>query len=212
MIKIASIIVAAGSGVRYGGKKQFEVVNGDKIVLDYSVEKLSQFGDVHIVAKREDMDFIKTRYNVSVVEGGEERKHSVFNGLKAIEECRIVIIHDAARPVIGDLDIDLLIYTAFKFGAAIFYVPVDETVKLKRERRAVATLDRRRLVISQTPQAFDFGKLYNGMKRYVNEWIFTDEAALWEKVFGSVALVKGSKKNIKITTKEDMEIVRCLLE
>ncbi len=208
---VASVIVAAGSGVRYGSKKQFEVVKDGKIVLDYSVERLSKFGRVCIVAKSEDVSFLQSRYRVLVVEGGEERKHSVFNGLKAIGDCHVVLIHDAARPVLSSLNIELLIYTALKFGAAIFSVPIYETVKLIRGGDAIATLDRRRLIISQTPQAFDFRKLFSIMKQYVDEWDFTDEAALWEKVFGSVKLIEGSKKNIKITTKEDMEIVRCLL-
>ena len=208
---VASVIVAAGSGVRYGSKKQLETVKDDKIVLDYSVEVLSKFGRVCIVAKREDMEFLRKRYRVLVVEGGKERKDSVFRGLQALGDCNIVLIHDAARPVLGSLNIELLIYTALKFGAAIFYVPIYETVKLIKEKSAIATLDRNRLVISQTPQAFDFRKLFDLMKKYASEWNFTDEAALWEKVFGSVKLVEGSKKNIKITTKEDMEIVRCLL-
>ncbi len=208
---VASVIVAAGSGVRYGSKKQLEVVKNGKIVLDYSVEKLSEFGKVYIVAKREDMEFLEKRYGVSVVEGGRERKHSVFNGLKAVGDCNVVLIHDAARPVLDSLNVELLIYTALKFGAAIFYLPIYETVKLIKGKNAIATLDRRRLIISQTPQAFDFRKLFSIMKKYVGEWNFTDEAALWEKIFGSVKLVEGSRKNIKITTKEDMEIVRCLL-
>ncbi len=211
-MKIVSVIVAAGAGTRFGKKKQFEIIKDDKIVLDYSVEKLSKYGKVVIVGREEDLSFLQKRYDAVVVEGGEERKHSVFNGLKVVKNSEVVIIHDAARPVIAFLNIDKLIKAAREFGAAIFYIPVSDTVKLKKDDFSLATLDRRKLILSQTPQAFVFEKLYYIMKRYINEGYFTDEAALWEKLYGKVKLIEGSKKNIKITTKEDLEIVRCLLE
>ena len=211
-MRIASVIVSAGEGRRFGRKKQFEKITQDRIVLDYSVEKLSRYGEVVVVSKREDMDFIRKRYNVKVVEGGKERKNSVLNGLLALSGCDIVLIHDAVRPVMIGLDIDRLIKEALEFGAAIFYVPVNDTVKLKSDEFSTATLDRTKLALSQTPQAFDFKRLVNIMKKYVDEVEFTDEAALWEKFYGKVKLVEGSKRNIKITTKEDLEIVKCLLE
>ncbi len=211
-MKIASIIVAAGEGKRFGRKKQFEKVSNERIVLDYSVEKLIKYGEVVIVSKIEDMEFIKKRYNLKVVEGGKERKNSVLNGLLYLSECDIVLVHDAVRPVLVGLDIERLIKEALEFGAAIFYIPVNDTVKLKSESFSIATLDRKKLVLSQTPQAFDFRKLINVMRKYVDEGNFTDEAALWEKFYGRVKLVGGSKKNIKITTKEDLEIAKCLLE
>ncbi len=210
-MKIASVIVAAGEGKRFGRKKQFERVTYDRIVLDYSVEKFTKFGEVVIVTKEDDMEFIKNRYNLKVIKGGKERKDSVLNGLLALNECNIVLIHDAVRPVLVGLDIEKLVKEALNFGAAIFYTPISDTVKLKNECFSKATLDRNKLVLSQTPQAFDYKKLVNIMKKYVDEYNFTDEAALWEKFYGKVKLVEGSKKNIKITTKEDLEIVKCLL-
>ncbi len=211
-MRIASVIVSAGEGRRFGRKKQFEKITQNRIVLDYSVEKLSRYGEVVVVSKREDMDFIRKRYNVKVVEGGKERKNSVLNGLLALSDCDIVLIHDAVRPVMIGLDIDRLIKEALEFGAAIFYIPTSDTVKLKNGEFSTATLNREKLALSQTPQAFDFKRLVNIMKKYVDEVEFTDEAALWEKFYGKVKLVEGSKRNIKITTKEDLEIVKCLLE
>ncbi len=211
-MKVASVIVAAGEGRRFGRKKQFEKITQNRIVLDYSVEKLTKYGEVVIVSKKEDMDFISNRYGLKVVEGGKERKNSVLNGLLALNSCDIVLIHDAVRPVMIGLDIERLIKEALEFGAAIFYVPVNDTVKLKSDEFSTATLNRTKLVLSQTPQAFHYDRLVNIMKKYVEELDFTDEAALWEKFYGKVKLVEGSKRNIKITTKEDLEIVKCLLE
>jgi len=211
-MRVASVIVAAGEGKRFGRKKQFEKVTHDRIVLDYSVEKLSKYGEVVIVSKKEDMDFINKRYGLKVIEGGKERKNSVLNGLLALNECDVVLIHDAVRPVLLGLDIERLIKETIEFGAAIFYIPVSDTVKLRSGEFSTATLDRERLAISQTPQAFDYNRLVDIMKKYVDEIGFTDEAALWEKFYGKVKLVEGSKRNIKITTKEDLEIVKCLLE
>ena len=211
-MRVASVIVAAGEGRRFGRKKQFEKITYDRIVLDYSVEKLSRYGEVVVVSKKEDMDFIRKRYDVKVVEGGRERKNSVLNGLLALSGCDIVLIHDAVRPVMIGLDIDRLIREALEFGAAIFYISASDTVKLKNGEFSTATLNREKLALSQTPQAFDFKRLVNIIKKYVDEVEFTDEAALWEKFYGKVKLVKGSKRNIKITTREDLEIVKCLLE
>ena len=211
-MKVASVIVAAGEGRRFGRKKQFEKITQNRIVLDYSVDKLTKYGEVVIVSKKEDMDFISNRYALKVVEGGKERKNSVLNGLLALNGCNIVLIHDAVRPVMIGLDIERLIKEALEFGAAVFYVPVNDTVKLKSDEFSTATLDRTKLALSQTPQVFHYDRLVNIMKKYVDEIDFTDEAALWEKFYGKVKLVEGSKRNIKITTKEDLEIVKCLLE
>ncbi len=211
-MKVVSIIVAAGRGTRYGRKKQFEKIKPDKIVIDYSVEKLIHYGEVIIVASKEDIEFLRKRYGVLVVEGGTERRHSVLNGLRAVKECDIVLIHDAARPVIGSLNIDSLIKSAIDHGAAIFSVPIRDTVKLRVDGYSTATLNREKLALSQTPQAFRFDKLLLVMKKYIEDGVFTDEAALWEKFYGLVKLVDGSVKNIKITTREDLELVKCLLE
>ncbi|WP_022670263.1 2-C-methyl-D-erythritol 4-phosphate cytidylyltransferase [Hippea alviniae] len=211
-MRVVSVIVAAGKGERFGSKKQFEKING-KMVLDYSVEILSEFGEVVIVASKEDLEFVKSFYpQATVVEGGKERMHSVYNGLKSIKDCDIVLIHDAARPLIYREMVSAVIDAAGEFSAAIPVIGAFETLKRKRDGFVVQTIDRSSIVISQTPQGFEFKKLLKALNECILKGeIYTDESAVWEKYYGEVKTVEGSRKNIKITTKEDLELVRCLL-
>ncbi|WP_025209806.1 2-C-methyl-D-erythritol 4-phosphate cytidylyltransferase [Hippea sp. KM1] len=210
-MNLTSVIVAAGSGKRFGSKKQFEPLNG-KLVIDYSVEVLSDFGKIVIVARREDMDFLSDRFNFArIVEGGKERMHSVYNGVLA-SDGEFVLIHDAARPAIDNDMVRRLILAVRDFDAAILAIKAYETLKLSEDGFSVDTLNRERVYISQTPQAFKRDRLLEALKRALamNE-VFTDEAALWERYYGRVKIVEGSRKNIKITTKDDLRIVGCLL-
>ena len=211
-MKVVSVVVAAGKGERFGSKKQFEKING-RMVLDYSVEILSEFGDVVIVVSREDLESVRSFYpEAVVVEGGKERMHSVYNGLKAINSCDIVLIHDAARPVISKKMVAAVINAVKDFSVAIPAIGAFQTLKRRRDGFVIQTIDRSSIVISQTPQGFEFEKLFKAVDNCVSKGeIYTDESAVWEKYYGEVKIVEGSRKNIKITTKEDLELARCLL-
>ncbi|AEA33739.1 2-C-methyl-D-erythritol 4-phosphate cytidylyltransferase [Hippea maritima] len=210
-MKISSVVVAAGSGRRFGSKKQFEQLNG-KLVIDYSIEILREFGEVVIVGRDEDLDFLSKRFNLAkVTSGGRERMHSVFNGVLA-SEGDFVLIHDAARPLIDKDMVSRLVDAVKGFDAAIVAIKAYETLKLSNNGFSVNTLDRDKIYISQTPQAFRRVKLLKALEFAINSNdIFTDEAALWEKFYGRVKIVEGSRKNIKITTKEDLRLAECLL-
>ncbi len=212
-MNIGSIIVAAGSGNRFGAKKQFAKIKDDRIVLDYSVELLKGFGDVVVVVKEEDVEFVKNRYGdgVGVTRGGKERMDSVYNGINALKS-KYVLIHDAARPLIDKAIVQRLIDALKDYEAVICAYPVFETIKHVEKGFALYSLDRSRIFISQTPQGFLRKKLIDAMEEATKKGeYYSDEAGLWEKYCGSVKVVEGARTNIKITTKEDIEIVRCLL-
>ncbi len=210
-MNVGCVVVAAGSGVRFGSKKQFERIN-NKLVIDYSVDVLKEFGHIVIVAQSVDIDFLKERFNFAcVVKGGAERMHSVYNGLSALE-CDIVLVHDAARPVINRELIERLIDAAKKYNAAVPVVRAYETLKRFDGEFIESTIDRNVICFSQTPQAFNYNMLKSAYDKILeSEKVYTDEASVWEDVYGKVKVVEGNRKNIKITSKEDLEIVKCLL-
>ena len=211
-MRIAGIIVAAGSGRRFGFKKQFAQLNG-RMVLEYSVSVFRDVcDDTVIVVQKEDMDFVKNRFEFAkVVEGGVERMNSVYNGLVSVS-CDIVLIHDAARPLLGRELVDRVLNKAVEFESGIPVLKIAETIKRIEKGKIIGSADRNKLYLAQTPQAFNYKKLKIAYDRAVTkEKNYTDEASIWEEFYGSAEYVEGGKKNIKITTKEDLEFAECLL-
>ncbi len=212
-MRVYAVVVAAGKGARFGAKKQFELLRG-KPVIEYSLDILRPFSErVIIAAQKEDFDFLRKRYHdVDVIEGGKERMHSVWNALKTINNEGIVLIHDAARPLIDEAFVKKVLDVAIEHGSAVPVIPIAETVKLVREETIEKTIDRSMLFLAQTPQAFKLGKLKEAyQKAIVSGEIYTDDSAVWERWCGKPFTVEGSRKNVKITTKEDMRVVSCLL-
>ncbi len=211
-MKSSGIIVAAGKGKRFGGKKQFEKL-GSGIVLDYSVFAFrSCVDEIIIVTSIEDAPFVKRRYGVTVVEGGKRRMDSVFNGLREARG-EYVIIHDAVRPLITSDKLKKILSLSEQYKASIYAVPIKDTLKIVEKNMSVHTVDRRGIYAAQTPQAFKKSTLIKAyeMALSTNEE-YTDESSIWEKFIGPVHVVEGEHRNIKITTREDLKIVKCLLE
>ncbi|GBC82366.1 2-C-methyl-D-erythritol 4-phosphate cytidylyltransferase [bacterium HR10] len=150
----------------------------------------------------------------AVIAGGPERAHSVFRALRAIphDVADILLVHDGVRPFVTPEEIARVIARARTSGAAILAVPIAETVKEVEDERIVATLDRRRLYLAQTPQAFRATILREAYERAMREGIVaTDDAALVERCGWPVVIVEGSVRNLKITWPEDLFIAEALL-
>ncbi len=211
-MRIAGIIVAAGSGRRFGFKKQFAQLNG-RMVLECSASVFRDVcDDTVIVVQKEDMDFVKNRFEFAkVVEGGAERMNSVYNGLVSVS-CDVVLIHDAARPLLGRELVDRVLNKAVEFESCVPVLKIAETIKRIEKGKIIGSVDRNELYLAQTPQAFNYKKLKIAYDRAVTKGKnYTDEASIWEEFYGSAEYVEGDKKNIKITTKEDLEFAECLL-
>ncbi len=211
-MNIAGIIVAAGSGKRFGLKKQFVKLK-EKTVLSYSVDVLKKLcSSLVVVTQKEDADYVKKLFPfLIVVDGGKERMNSVYNGLLSVS-CDLVLIHDAARPLIDERIVTGVIRKALDVGCAIPVLKVAETVKKIENDRVVGSIDREGLYLAQTPQVFDYSKLRSAYENIVEgDKIYTDESSIWEEFYGACGYVKGSRKNIKITFAEDLEVARCLL-
>jgi 2-C-methyl-D-erythritol 4-phosphate cytidylyltransferase len=221
MIRTAAIVVAAGSGQRFGEPKQFAYLRG-KPVLEWTLETFEGHPEVDaivlVLPDDRSLKHYRLRYPkvFDCVPGGEKRQDSVWQGfrlLAAKEPPEIVLVHDGARPLVRKDLISRVIAVAGVDGAAVPILPVEETIKEAREGRVVRTVDRTFLARAQTPQGFRFEVLKKALEAARRDRFYgTDEAALAERLGLAVTTVAGDPRNIKITTPIDMNIAEALLD
>lgn len=200
-----AIVVAAGSGARFGGPKQFEVLEG-RTVLECSVEAARSVAEQVVAVLPPEAD---TGADLTVP-GGATRSDSVRAGLAVVpEEVDVVVVHDAARPLASP-ELFRAVVRAVVEGAdaAVPGVPVPDTVKRVGEAGLVEeTVDRTGLVLVQTPQAFSTAVL---RRAHASGAHATDDAALVEAAGGRVVVVPGEPDNLKITLAADLARARAL--
>ena len=146
----------------------------------------------------------------AVVAGGGRRQDSVLAGLQALDDAHWAIVHDGARPLVTEQLIEEGLRAAEETGASCSAIPVPDTLKEGTAGRIVRTVDRSRLWLAQTPQTFLYEMLLDAHKRASGD--VTDDAALVEALGVEVRIVTGSPRNIKVTTPDDLAIVRALLK
>ena len=220
--KCTAIVLAAGQGRRMGTKtqKQYLEIIG-KPVLCYSLEVFQEseiIDEIILVVGKGQETYCKKeiveKYQIQkvkkIVTGGEERYHSVWNGLKEVYKDGYVFIHDGARPFIDQEMIRRVYEEVVQHKACVAGMPVKDTIKIvDTSEFAEETPDRSRVWLVQTPQAFENNLIKNAYKILVEkeEYSVTDDAMVVEKILGKkVKLVRGSYENIKITTPEDLDI------
>ena len=150
----------------------------------------------------------------AIVPGGRERTDSVRAGARACAaDVEIVAVHDAARPLLAPELAARVIARARAEGAALLAVPVADTLKRSHDGEHVAeTLERSGLWAAQTPQCFRAATFLELLERAEREGFSpTDDAALWERYVGPVAIVEGSPTNLKITRPADLAVAAVLL-
>ena len=220
----SAVIVAAGSGKRFNSKlpKQFLKLK-NKPVLAHSTEKFekSKFIDeILVVVPRKFINLTRniiSRYNFKkvsqIISGGNTRQASVYNSLlKVDKKCNLVLVHDGVRPLVDLKHIEAVIKLAQKYKAAILAVPVKETVKLVNKNMVVKTEDRKKFYLAQTPQAFERALLVKAfLKAKRDKFEGTDCSSLVERLGVKVKIVKGSERNIKITTSQDLRLAEKLI-
>ena len=226
MRKNTAIILAAGQGKRMGANinKQFLTLSG-KPVLYHTIKAFSDnenIDNIIVLCAESDMEYCKKniieKYDLkkvkALVKGGKERQDSVYNGLKAIESCDIVLIHDGARPFVAEKIINNGIENAEKYGACTCGVKSKDTIKIKdKEGFAKETLNREDTFIVQTPQCFKYDIILNCHEELKKtNFEVTDDAMIVEKFNKKVYLYEGSYLNIKLTTPEDMIIGENILK
>jgi len=149
-----------------------------------------------------------------VVAGGAQRQDSVRHGLQAVSDgIDFVLVHDAVRPFVTVEMIRMVVESAAKHGAALVAIPMKDTVKQVGPGGMVeSTIDRGRLWLAQTPQAFRRSLFEEAHRKAVADGVQgTDDTQLVERLGHAVAVVEGSGENIKITRPEDFAIGEAIL-
>lgn len=226
---VAAIVLAAGRGTRMGSavQKQYMEVDG-RPLLYYALKAFenSSVDRIIVVTGPGEIEYcqkeIVEKYGISkvtaITEGGKERYHSVYQGLKAAKGCGYVLIHDGARPCITVPVIESAVENVKKYRACVTGMPVKDTIKVSDENEfAAATPDRSRLWLIQTPQAFEYDLIFCAYEKLISsaqlQEKITDDAMVVEAMTEEkVKLIRGDYSNLKVTTPEDLEIVRIFLK
>lgn len=223
--KITAVVPAAGLGKRFGdaANKQFLMLRGKPLLIWAleALETLPQICEIIPVLKDGDMEpgiRMFEEYRISKVKriapGGKERQDSVFHGLKIVNDKKgFVLVHDAVRPLIEPSIVATAISQLKDCDGVVVGVPVKDTIKEVEGGEVRHTLMRDRLWSVQTPQVFRYETIYEAYERAAKESFYaTDDSALVEKYGGRIRMVKGSYRNIKITTPEDLKMAELFLE
>jgi len=223
--------VGTGAGATSATPKQFLSIVGVPILVHclrafLAVERVEA---IYVAVRKPEIDRVKAQVaefglgtKIRVVEGGDIRQQTVTNALdKLVADTRcggddVILVHDAARPLIDPATIDRTIDAVAEYGAAIVGLPAVDTIK-QVERTAhgaivTATIPRERIVQAQTPQGARCGLLQRAFaEALADEFTGTDEASLLERAGVVVAVVPGSARNFKITQPGDIELAEFYL-
>lgn len=222
---VYAIIPAGGKGKRSGLKtpKQYLKFDGKELIV-YTLQvfqKNKLVDEIVLSAEPEYFDLLislKKKYKLTkistIVEGGAERQDSVFNALSSLnaKPTDIVIVHDAARALLPQPVLTNAITTAKKKGNALVCIKAKDTL-IKGKETVSSYLNRDEVYYVQTPQIFKYSDLLKAMnKAYKENFLGTDESMLVSRTRKKISIVDGSTLNFKITTNEDLEMFRKLVQ
>lgn len=203
--RVWSIVVAAGTGQRYGAPKQFEPLAGARVV-DHSLRMAARHSDGVVVVVPPNRAVPEGLVADEIVVGGATRSASVRRGLAAVPaDATVVLVHDAARPVADDAVFERVIAAVADGASAVVpTIEVSDTIR----HRSGGVVERSELLAVQTPQGFDAAAL---RAAHAADGEATDDAALVEAQGGTVVHVAGDRANIKITEPSDLMIAEAAL-
>ena len=214
------VLPAAGAGVRFGGAvpKQFLLLAGIPVLrrsldafvglVDEAVIPVASAGRAAVAAA-----LAGSPIPLRLVEGGATRQASVHAGLLASDPtCAVVLVHDAVRPLVPRDCIAACLAALAQHDAALVALPCADTVKRAVGTTVAATVPRDDLWLAQTPQGFRRASGLTAFARAASEgWTCSDDAQVLERAGFAVALVTGDRRNLKITTAEDLALAEALL-
>jgi len=211
------ILLAAGDSKRLKSStpKPFHIVN-NKTLLEHSFNAFRYFTEIKktiIVCNKKHKKYlnkIKLNNTLKVV-GGKTRQESTFIALKMIKKmnCEKVLIHDSARPNPSRNLVNKIIHSLKKNHAVVPVIKINDATKRAKENAIFKNIARKSLRFAQTPQGFTFKKIYEKHHKNINT-SFDDDSALFTNDEEKVVTITGSKKNLKITDKEDLNIFKSL--
>lgn len=204
-------------------KKQYLSLAGmpilSRTILPF--EKSSLVDKIYLVVPEADFNYCRKevilpfhfKTEIQLIAGGNERQDSVYNGLKAAKGSNTILIHDGVRPFISNVDIKNSIQQAEKTGACILGIPAFDTLKeINANNEIINTVDRSNICMAQTPQTFNYDLILScHLSAREKNYKGTDDASLVEFSGKTVAVIPGSRHNIKITTKEDYALAKKIL-
>jgi 2-C-methyl-D-erythritol 4-phosphate cytidylyltransferase len=221
-----AVLVAAGRSSRMGAalRKPFLTLEGTPVLV-HAVRALAEAPSVKsivVVVHPDDLRRAeeclrgaqRPRQVEAILPGGAERIDSVRAGaLWPCEGAERILVHDGARPLVTPALVEGVIRAAGEHGAALAALPMLDTVKRSSDGvHATETLAREGLWKAQTPQAFEARRFRELLERAAQEGFRpTDDAALWERYVGPVALVPGPSANLKITSQGDLEMAQAIV-
>jgi len=219
--KVGAIIAAAGESRRMSGIDKVLALLGGKPVISYvldAFEECESISQIVVVVSKDNTEkcrelIAENKYAkpIEVCVGGKRRQDSVVAGLKQLDKCGWVVIHDGARPLVTRELIERGLEVAQETGAAVAAVPVTDTVKIADDDQIVLeTPPRQNLWAVQTPQVFRFDIISKAYQKAAGD--VTDDASLVERLGHKVKLYMGSYDNIKITNPDDLILAGVLLK
>ena len=225
-----AIILAGGVGSRMGvdRPKQFLMVQ-DKPIISYCLDIFQNHDEIDsvvVVVSEQWQDFVEeyaAKYGVTKIKGyapaGKSRQHSIYNGLKCIDQnvpdTDIVIVHDAARPLVSDQIISDCIKGATDYDGAMPVISVKDTVYQSKDGEEIGCLLKRsELFAGQAPESFKFRKYFDIHNQVTDEEIgaTAGSSEIAYRHGMEIRMVKGSERNLKITTIEDLETFETILK
>jgi 2-C-methyl-D-erythritol 4-phosphate cytidylyltransferase len=221
-VQVGAIVAAAGPGTRLGGRTKALVPLHGRTALSRVLEVLLSLDEIDrvVVAApptslelvRREVATLKPWKPIQVCAGGETRQQSVRAGLAALGGCDYVLVHDAARPLASAALFRRVLAAAESAAAAIPALPPRDAVKRVEGGRMVESLERSRLVLAQTPQAFAYQLLERAHFEAADAGLQGDDDAQLVSATGhTVVVVEGEPANIKLTTADDLEMLEALL-
>lgn len=225
-IRAGVVIPAGGAGRRMGGVHKPFLDLAGRTLLEHALAPFLRSDAVAYIAVAVPAETLENppewltdlAPRVILVEGGAERGDSVRNGIRALDSAHpdaldVLLVHDAARPLVGDEVIDNCITAASNGRSVVAAIPVTDTIKEVDEGgRVTGTPDRRGLWAAQTPQAFPAAVLRDAYARALEDRInATDDAALVARYGTTVTVIEGAADNIKVTSPADLAVAEVLL-
>ena len=213
------ILLAAGDSKRLESStpKPFNIVN-NKTLLEHSINAFKNFTEIKktiIVYNKKHKKYLgKLKLNKTLkIVGGKTRQESTYKALLKIKGmgCKKVLIHDSARPFPSKELIKNIIHKLKKNHAVVPIIKINDATKRAEKNIIFKNIERNSLRFAQTPQGFTFSKILEKHRDNINE-SFDDDSALFTNYGEKVLAVNGSKANLKITDKEDLDIFRSLIK
>ncbi|MFA5421947.1 MAG: 2-C-methyl-D-erythritol 4-phosphate cytidylyltransferase [Bacilli bacterium] len=222
-----AIILAAGSSHRFNADapKQFYEIEGKPLIW-YAINSFHQAKAIDLivlVSKKDHIDYLSKLVQDNnftkvkhIILGGSTRQESSFNGVKFLKTLAndddIVLIHDAARPLVSERVINECIEGAKKHNAVTTVLPSDDTTAISSDGERIGFMpDRKTIYRVQTPQAFKVGMIYIAHHLLKENVDNTDDAGLIFKTFMPVHLVMGEKRTMKVTSLEDVYYLQSII-